>query len=153
MKFTNAMLFLSIICPLTRAAQDYIPVSVCPPGAREWQIEAGRKKCQQPTPDYLCAAIENWPGHFGSICTQLGLSPSGTCAVLNSQTHNLDSVPCKAKEGCPDKPYSPKELYNWPICFGNFYGSERSTFVFIGRHNTELMCLQMVKTCAFCLCV
>lgn len=77
MKFTNAMLFLSIICPLTRAAQDYIPVSVCPPGAREWQIEAGRKKCQQPTPDYLCAAIENWPGHFGSICTQFGLSPSG----------------------------------------------------------------------------
>lgn len=36
----------------------------------------------------------------------------GTCAVLNNQTHNLDSVPCKAKEGCPDKPYSPRELYN-----------------------------------------
>lgn len=77
MKFTNAVLFLFILCPLSRAAQDYIPVSVCPPGAREWQIEADRKNCQDPTPNYLCAAIENLPGHFGSICTQIGLSPSG----------------------------------------------------------------------------
>lgn len=83
MKFTNAVLFLFILCPLSRAAQDYIPVSLCPPGAREWQIEADRKKCQQPTPDYLCAAIENWPGHFGEICTKFGLSPSGI--YINNQ--------------------------------------------------------------------
>lgn len=127
MAFTGVLLFLYILCPLSRAAKDYIPVSVCPPGAREWRIEAERKKCQQPTPDYLCAAIENWLGHFGSICTQLGLSPAGTCAVLNNQTHNLDSVPCKAKEGCPDKPYTPRELYRWPVCFADFYGSERTT--------------------------
>lgn len=79
----NIVLFLSILCPLTGAAQDYIPVSVCPSGAREWQIKADRKKCQQPTPDYLCAAIENWPGHFGEICTKFGLSPSGI--YINNQ--------------------------------------------------------------------
>ncbi|XP_065934528.1 uncharacterized protein [Magallana gigas] len=127
MAYYNIVLFLSILCPLIRAAQDYIPVSVCPPGAREWQIEAGRKKCQQPSPDYLCAAIENWPGHFGEICTKFGLSPSGTCVILNNLTHNVDSVPCKAQEGCPDKPYSPRELYNWPVCYGDFYGKDRST--------------------------
>lgn len=79
----NTVLLLFILCQLSRAAQDYLPMSVCPPGAREWQIEADRKKCQQPTPDYLCAAIENWPGHFGEICTKFGLSPSGI--YINNQ--------------------------------------------------------------------
>lgn len=59
MAYHCIMLFLFILCPLTRVAQDYIHVSVCPLGAREWQIEAERKTCQQSTPNYLCAALEN----------------------------------------------------------------------------------------------
>ncbi|XP_061197593.1 uncharacterized protein LOC133205741 [Saccostrea echinata] len=113
--------------PVTQAAQDYVYVSACPRGSSEWQAEATRKKCQEPTPDYLCAAIENSPGQYGEICTKYGLSPSGTCAVLNAQTYNLDSVPCVAPVGCPDKPYNPGELYNWPVCFEDFYGNKRTT--------------------------
>ncbi|XP_062594138.1 uncharacterized protein LOC134255634 [Saccostrea cucullata] len=119
------VIFLFLI-PVTQAAQDYVFVSACPLGSSEWQTEATRKNCQEPTPDYLCAAIENSPGQYGEICTKYGLSPSGTCAVLNEQTHNLDSVPCEAPAGCPDNPYNPGELYNWPICFGDFYGKERT---------------------------
>lgn len=33
------------------------------------------------------------------------------CAVLNAQTHNLDSVECKAASGCPSQPYIPSELW------------------------------------------
>ncbi|XP_062586866.1 uncharacterized protein LOC134248481 isoform X2 [Saccostrea cucullata] len=120
------MVVFLILVPVTQAAQDYVFVSACPLGSSEWQTEATRKNCQEPTPDYLCAAIENSPGQYGEICTKYGLSPSGTCAVLNEQTHNLDSVPCEAPAGCPDKPYNPGELYNWPICFEDFYGKERT---------------------------
>lgn len=79
---TSTILFLFIIGPLIRAAQEYIPVSVCPSKAREWKDEATRKNCPKPTPDYLCAAIENWPGHFGEICTQLAMSHQGIYKTL-----------------------------------------------------------------------
>ncbi|XP_078336873.1 uncharacterized protein LOC111133169 [Crassostrea virginica] len=114
-----------VLCPWTRAAKDFVSVSVCPPGPSEWQVQEQAKKCQDPTPDYLCAAVEYEPGHYGEICTKLGLSPPGTCAVLNNVTYNLDSVPCKAAQGCPDSAYSPKELYKWPVCYGDFYGIVR----------------------------
>lgn len=64
------MLFLFIICPLIRAAQDYIPVTRCPSGQKELKAQEERKKCQDQT-SYLCAVIQNWPGHYGEICTQL----------------------------------------------------------------------------------
>lgn len=66
------MLFLFIIhvCRLIRAAQDCIPVTRCPSGDKEWKAQEERKKCQNQT-SYLCAGIQNWPGHYGEICTQL----------------------------------------------------------------------------------
>lgn len=64
------MLFLFIICPLIRAAQDYRPVTRCPSGAKEWKAQEERKKCQDQT-SYLCAVKQNWPGHYGEICTKL----------------------------------------------------------------------------------
>ena len=67
-----------VLCPWTRAAKDFVSVSVCPPGPSEWQVQEQAKKCQDPTPDYLCAAVEYEPGHYGEICTKLGLSPPGT---------------------------------------------------------------------------
>ncbi|XP_048778500.2 uncharacterized protein LOC125682122 isoform X2 [Ostrea edulis] len=110
----------------SQAAQDYKYVSTCPSTSSEWQQEATRKNCREPTPDYLCAAEQNSPGRYGEICTKYGLFPAGTCAVLNQQTHNMDAIPCKAPVGCPDEPYSPRNLYNWLICFGDFYGPDRT---------------------------
>lgn len=34
------------------------------------------------------------------------------CVVLNAQTHNLDSVDCKADSGCPTTLYFPSMLWN-----------------------------------------
>jgi hypothetical protein len=62
------------------AAQDYKVVSACPRDETSWNAEAARKNCQEPTPDYLCAAMENWVGHFGEICTKYGLSPASKWA-------------------------------------------------------------------------
>lgn len=64
------MLFLFIICPLIRAAQEYISVTRYPSGAKEWKAQEERKKCQDQTA-YLCAVIQNLPGHYGEICIQL----------------------------------------------------------------------------------
>nr|XP_034339418.1 uncharacterized protein LOC117693156 isoform X4 [Crassostrea gigas] len=105
------------------AAQNFLPVSVCPRDKDSWKLESDRKNCRGDTPDYLCAAIENQVGNFGEICTKFGLTPSNKCAVLNEQTHNLDSVDCKAPSGCPSKPYIPAELWQYQICYEDFYGT------------------------------
>lgn len=39
------------------------------------------------------------------------------CAVLNEQTHNLDSVDCKAPSGCPSQPYIPSVLWQCKFDF------------------------------------
>lgn len=39
------------------------------------------------------------------------------CAVLNEQTHNLDSVDCKALSGCPSQPYIPSVLWQCKFDF------------------------------------
>ncbi|XP_078338953.1 uncharacterized protein LOC111117454 isoform X3 [Crassostrea virginica] len=108
---------------LSEAAQDFTPVSACPPDADSWKSEASKKNCRGDTPDYLCAAIENEPGNLGEICTKYGLTPAMKCAVLNQQTKNLDSVDCKAPSGCPQSPYNPSELWNHKICYRDFYGT------------------------------
>nr|XP_022312288.1 uncharacterized protein LOC111117454 isoform X2 [Crassostrea virginica] len=108
---------------LSEAAQDFTPVSACPPDADSWKSEASKKNCRGDTPDYLCAAIENEPGNLGEICTKYGLTPAKKCAVLNQQTKNLDSVDCKAPSGCPKDPYNPSELWKHKICYRDFYGT------------------------------
>ena len=52
-------------------------VKFCPANAQEWENRAKNKSCQEPTPDYMCAAIENHPEMFGEICTIVGLSSTG----------------------------------------------------------------------------
>lgn len=58
------------------AAQNFVPVSVCPRDKYTWDLESVKKKCQGDTPNYLCAAIENQVGKYGEICTKFGLSPA-----------------------------------------------------------------------------
>lgn len=72
MTYITTTLFLFIICSLIRAAQDYIPVTRCPSGAKEWKAQEEKKKSQDQT-SYLhvCAVIQNWSGHYGEICTLL----------------------------------------------------------------------------------
>nr|XP_034339427.1 uncharacterized protein LOC105327203 isoform X2 [Crassostrea gigas] len=108
------------------AAQNFLRVSVCPRDQGSWKLESDRKNCRDDTPDYLCAAIENQVGNFGEICTKFGLTPSNKCAVLNEQTHNLDSVDCKAPSGCPSQPYIPSVLWQYQICYEDFYGTTTS---------------------------
>ena len=55
-------------------------VKFCPANAQEWGNRAQNKSCREPTPDYMCAAIENHPGKFGEICTIVGLSSTGKAA-------------------------------------------------------------------------
>lgn len=43
------------------------------------------------------------------------------CAVLNAQTHNLDSVECKAASGCPSQPYIPSELWKCKMILQFYY--------------------------------
>ncbi|XP_062594142.1 uncharacterized protein LOC134255637 isoform X2 [Saccostrea cucullata] len=119
----SSLPLLLIFLRFADAAQNFQEVSVCPRNADTWKIESDKKNCQGDTPDYLCAAIENNVGKFGEICTKYGLSPEKKCAVLNNQTHNLDSVDCKAAIGCPENPYNPSELWKYPICYENFYGT------------------------------
>ncbi|XP_061196635.1 uncharacterized protein LOC133204910 [Saccostrea echinata] len=121
------VLFLlhAVLC-FADAAQNFQEVSVCPRNADTWKIESDKKNCKGDTPDYLCAAIENNVNRYGEICTKYGLSPANKCAVLNNQTHNLDSVDCKAASGCPAVPYNPSELWKYPICYANFYGRTRA---------------------------
>ncbi|XP_062581664.1 uncharacterized protein LOC134243425 isoform X2 [Saccostrea cucullata] len=122
-----SFLVLFYLClSLVDAAQNFQEVSDCPRNADTWKIESDKKNCQEYTPDYLCAAIENNVGKFGEICTKYGLSPGRKCAVLNNQTHNLDSVDCKAAAGCPRNPYYPSELWKYPICYADFYGTTRA---------------------------
>uniref|UniRef100_A0A8W8JTH5 DZIP3-like HEPN domain-containing protein n=1 Tax=Magallana gigas TaxID=29159 RepID=A0A8W8JTH5_MAGGI len=110
-----------LTCTFTWAGQNFVSVADCPKDANGWELRSKEKSCYGDTPDYLCAAIENKEGEFGEICTKYGLTPSNKCAVLNAQTHNLDSVECKAASGCPSQPYIPSELWRYTICYGNFY--------------------------------
>uniref|UniRef100_K1PVP5 Uncharacterized protein n=1 Tax=Magallana gigas TaxID=29159 RepID=K1PVP5_MAGGI len=100
-----------LTCTFTWAGQNFVSVTDCPQDANGWELRSKKKNCYGDTPDYLCAAIENKEGEFGEICTKYGLTPSNKCAVLNAQTHNLDSVECKAASGCPSQPYIPSELW------------------------------------------
>lgn len=52
-------------------------VSSCPSNKEEWMDRAQKKGCQEPIPDYMCAATENQPGRFGEICTVVGLTSKG----------------------------------------------------------------------------
>ncbi|XP_056016113.1 uncharacterized protein LOC125682114 isoform X2 [Ostrea edulis] len=137
-----SLCLLSVLCIVllcsAEAAQQYKVVSACPRDETSWRFESNRKKCQEPTPDYLCAAMENWVGHFGEICTKYGLSPKNKCAVLNNQTYNLDSVDCKAPSNCPDKPYSPGELWKYQICYQNFYGTTPTPAVTTTKEMTTI---------------
>lgn len=73
---TFRLVFISILMLSTGwAAQNFLPVSVCPRDKNTWKFESDRKNCQGDTPDYLCAAIENQVGNFGEICTKFGLTP------------------------------------------------------------------------------
>ncbi|XP_065934555.1 uncharacterized protein [Magallana gigas] len=124
---TFRFVFISILMLSSGwAAQNFLTVSVCPRDQNSWTLESDRKKCQGDTPDYLCAAIENQVGNFGEICTKFGLTPANKCAVLNEQTHNLDSVDCKAPSGCPSQPYIPSVLWQYQICYEDFYGTTTS---------------------------
>lgn len=61
----------------TVVAKDYVAVSVCPSGPLSWQIQEENKKCRDPTPDYICAAVANSSG-YGEICSNLDRDiPSG----------------------------------------------------------------------------
>lgn len=57
-------------------------VKSCPINAEEWKNRAQKKKCQDPIPDFICAAIGNRPGMFGEICTVAGLSEPGTIKLI-----------------------------------------------------------------------
>ncbi|XP_065934540.1 uncharacterized protein [Magallana gigas] len=116
-----SVFILMLTCTFTWAGQNFVSVADCPKDANGWELRSKEKSCYGDTPDYLCAAIENKEGEFGEICTKYGLTPSNKCAVLNAQTHNLDSVECKAASGCPSQPYIPSELWRYKICYGNFY--------------------------------
>lgn len=52
-------------------------VSSCPSNKEEWMDRAQKKGCQEPIPDYMCAAIENQTERFGEICTVVGLTSKG----------------------------------------------------------------------------
>nr|XP_034339424.1 uncharacterized protein LOC105339430 isoform X4 [Crassostrea gigas] len=116
-----SVFILMLTYTFTWAGQNFVSVTNCPKDANGWELSSKKKNCYGDTPDYLCAAIENKAGEFGEICTKYGLTPSNKCAVLNAQTHNLDSVECKAASGCPSQPYIPSELWRYKICYGNFY--------------------------------
>ncbi|XP_062617282.1 uncharacterized protein LOC134278984 isoform X4 [Saccostrea cucullata] len=103
--------------------QSFVPVLSCPETKDEWTQRSNAKNCQGSTPDYLCASIQNNPGSFGEICTVLGLANPRTCAVLSKSTYNMDFVSCRVASGCPATHYTPSELYNYPVCFKNFYGA------------------------------
>nr|XP_022342853.1 uncharacterized protein LOC111136344 isoform X2 [Crassostrea virginica] len=92
-------------------------VKFCPANAQEWENRAKNKSCQEPTPDYMCAAIENHPEMFGEICTIVGLSSTGQCAVLDADTYNLNYIDCSAWPGCPSNPYRASDVYKYPVCY------------------------------------
>lgn len=39
------------------------------------------------------------------------------CVILNAQTHNMDSVDCKADTGCPKDLYLPSDLWRCKFFF------------------------------------
>nr|XP_034339452.1 uncharacterized protein LOC105341280 isoform X9 [Crassostrea gigas] len=120
--FLCSVSILMLICTLTLAAQNFVNVTDCPKDTNEWEIRSKMKNCYGDTPDYLCAPIENMLGQYGEICTIGSWIPEHECVVLNKQTHNLDSVDCKADTGCPSKTYLSSEVWRYKICFENFYG-------------------------------
>lgn len=126
-----------LLLNFSKALQNFEAVSECPSNANSWKIKSDKKDCKGSTPDYLCAAIENHVGKYGEICTKYGLTPVYKCAVLNAQTYNLDSVDCKAITGCPKDPYIPSELWKYPICFKDFYGTK--TTMAIGTTQTTVI--------------
>ncbi|XP_052714945.1 uncharacterized protein LOC128188130 [Crassostrea angulata] len=91
-------------------------VSSCPSNEEEWMDRAQKKRCQEPIPDYMCAAIENQPGRLGEICTVVGLTSKGECAVLDKNTFNLNFVKCYASSDCPPDAYLPSESFKYPVC-------------------------------------
>nr|XP_034339439.1 uncharacterized protein LOC117693161 [Crassostrea gigas] len=107
---------------LTLAAQNFVKVSDCPKTAYEWDMRSKKKNCLGDSIVYLCAAIENKLGLYGEICTHQRWIPENECVILNAQTHNMDSVDCKADTGCPKDLYLPSDLWRYKICFENFYG-------------------------------
>ncbi|XP_052712646.1 uncharacterized protein LOC128186792 [Crassostrea angulata] len=86
-------------------------VKSCPINAEEWKNRAQKKKCQEPIPDFICAAIENRPGMFGEICTVAGLSEPGFCVILDATTYNLNYIYCNASSGCPRSSYLSEDVY------------------------------------------
>ncbi|XP_056016036.1 uncharacterized protein LOC125682182 isoform X3 [Ostrea edulis] len=145
-----SLCLLSVLCIIVLfcsadAAQQYQVVSACPWNENSWKMESNRKNCQEPTPDYLCAAMENWIGHFGEICTKYGLSPAKKCPVLNNLTYNLDFVDCKAPSNCPDIPYSPGELWKYQICYGDFYRTTSTPAITTMKQMTTTPPLPLTK--------
>ncbi|XP_052713968.1 uncharacterized protein LOC128187593 [Crassostrea angulata] len=106
----------------TLAAQNFVEVSDCPKTAVEWDMRSKEKNCLVDSLVYLCSAIENKLGRYGEICTYQRWIPENECVILNAQTHNMDSVDCKADTGCPKDLYLPSDLWRYKICYENFYG-------------------------------
>nr|XP_022344776.1 uncharacterized protein LOC111137568 isoform X2 [Crassostrea virginica] len=116
---TCCSLYLVLFTLLEFGACDnrFKNVKFCPANAQEWENRAKNKSCQEPTPDFMCAAIENHPGKFGEICTIVGLSSTGQCAVLDADTYNLNYIDCSAWPGCPSGPYRASDVYKYPVCY------------------------------------
>ncbi|XP_048768414.2 uncharacterized protein LOC125674988 isoform X3 [Ostrea edulis] len=113
-------------------------VMLCPKSGEEWQNRAQEKKCQNQTPDFMCAAIEDQPGKFGEICTIVGMSNAGKCAVLDADTYNLNYVRCSAPTGCPSKVYIASDVYKYKACYENIYSVESTTIPNISKPEQQI---------------
>ncbi|XP_062616237.1 uncharacterized protein LOC134277945 [Saccostrea cucullata] len=122
------LLFSQLLC-CSSSSNQFETVESCPESSEQWINREQRKNCRQfqATPDFMCAAIEGQPGIFGEICTVVGLSTAGKCAVLDADTYNLNFISCYASPGCPTTAYRASDIYKYQACFGNFYRVQSTT--------------------------
>ncbi|XP_062592442.1 uncharacterized protein LOC134253874 [Saccostrea cucullata] len=126
-RFLCLLLSQSLCC--SSSSNQFKRVESCPESSEQWTNREQMKNCRQfkATPDFMCAAIEGQPGIFGEICTVVGLSTAGKCAVLDADTYNLNFISCDASPGCPTTAYRASDIYKYQACFENFYRVETTT--------------------------
>ena len=91
---TCCTLLLALFTLLEFGACDNLfkKVKSCPANEEQWKHRAQMKSCQDPTPDFICAAIKKHPGQFGENCIikqfvlegNLEHSPLKICVVLRT---------------------------------------------------------------------
>ncbi|XP_078335917.1 uncharacterized protein LOC111136344 isoform X2 [Crassostrea virginica] len=116
---TCCSLLLVLLTLLKFGACDnrFKKVKFCPVNEEQWKHRAQMKSCQDPTPDFMCAAIKKHQGQFGEICIIRQLLLEGQCAALNAYSYNLDYTYCSSLPGCPSEPYLASDVYKYPLCY------------------------------------